>query len=102
MSLTSNLSMFKPEELNYYLNGNSALDRFTIDETRLIWQAYQFAYEAHKIQKRELGEPFITHPLAAAKIVIELGMDADTVAATLLHDVIEDTNISVATLEELF
>lgn len=102
MSLTSSQSMLKPEELNYYLNGNSSLDRFTIDETRLIWQAYQFAFEAHKSQKRESGEPFITHPLAAAKIVIDLGMDADTVAATLLHDVIEDANIPVATLEELF
>jgi GTP pyrophosphokinase len=102
MSLTSNATLLKPEELNYYLSGNSSLERFTIDETRLIWQAYQFAFEAHKNQKRESGEPFITHPLESAKIVMELGMDAVTVAATLLHDVIEDAKIPEKTLEELF
>lgn len=102
MSLISSVALLKPEELNAYLSGNSALERFTIDETRLIWQAYLFAYEAHKNQRRESGEPFIIHPLSAAKIVMELGMDADTVAATLLHDVIEDANTPVATIVELF
>ena len=63
-----------------------------------IEHAYQVAAEAHKEQKRKSGEPYITHPVAAACILVELGMDTPCVVAGLLHDVVEDTDI---TLEEI-
>ena len=53
--------------------------------------AYDFAAEAHKEQFRQSGEPYIVHPLAVAYILVELGMDTDTICAALLHDVVEDT-----------
>lgn len=63
-----------------------------------ITSAYKLAELKHHDQKRESGEPYITHPLAVAQILVELGMDTDTICAALLHDVVEDTD---TTLEEL-
>ena len=56
-----------------------------------IITAYEFAKEAHKDQFRQSGEPYIVHPLAVAYILLELGMDSETICAALLHDVVEDT-----------
>jgi GTP diphosphokinase / guanosine-3',5'-bis(diphosphate) 3'-diphosphatase len=56
-----------------------------------ITKAYNFASDAHREQKRESGEPYIVHPLEVAGILAELGLDTNTIAAGLLHDVIEDT-----------
>ena len=63
-----------------------------------IVSAYELAEKYHHNQKRESGEPYITHPLSVAYILLELGMDTDTICAALLHDVVEDTP---CTLEEL-
>ncbi len=63
-----------------------------------IVSAYEKAAYWHKDQKRESGEPYVTHPLAVAYILLELGMDTDTICAALLHDIVEDTP---CTLEEL-
>src|SRR3989454_8356745 len=60
-------------------------------DAELIRRAYAYAAEAHLGQKRVSGEPYITHPAAVAMLVAELGMDPATIAATLLHDVPEDT-----------
>ena len=60
-------------------------------DAELIRRAYAYAAEAHLGQKRISGEPYITHPGAVAMLVTELGMDPATIAATLLHDVPEDT-----------
>lgn len=67
-----------------------------------ITSAYEFAADKHKDQKRESGEPYITHPIAVAQILIELGMDTDTICAALLHDVVEDTEASLEDLKKRF
>ncbi len=63
-----------------------------------IVSAYEKAEHYHHTQKRESGEPYITHPVAVAYILLELGMDTDTICAALLHDVVEDTD---CTLDEI-
>ncbi len=60
------------------------------DRQRLV-KAYEYAKEAHGGQKRASGEPYFIHPCEVAEILIDLGLDAATIAAALLHDVIEDT-----------
>ncbi|MBO5448583.1 MAG: bifunctional (p)ppGpp synthetase/guanosine-3',5'-bis(diphosphate) 3'-pyrophosphohydrolase [Ruminococcus sp.] len=63
-----------------------------------IVSAYELAEKYHHDQRRESGEPYISHPLAVAHILLDLGMDTDTICSALLHDVVEDT---ACTLEEL-
>jgi GTP diphosphokinase / guanosine-3',5'-bis(diphosphate) 3'-diphosphatase len=70
--------------------------------TALIARAYERAAEAHRGQSRKSGEPYITHPVAVAKIVAELGLDDITIAAALLHDAVEDTGVTVADVEADF
>ena len=64
----------------------------------VLASAIDYATEKHAGQKRKSGEPYINHPLAVAEILIEWGMDIDTVVAGVLHDTVEDTD---ATLDEL-
>lgn len=64
----------------------------------LLQRAYDVAEERHASQRRKSGDPYITHPLAVASILAELGMDTTTLVAALLHDTVEDTGYS---LEEL-
>jgi GTP diphosphokinase / guanosine-3',5'-bis(diphosphate) 3'-diphosphatase len=71
-------------------------------DTDLIARAYDLADEAHSGQTRRSGEPYIGHPVAVAEIVAGLGMDAATVAAALLHDVVEDTGVSLETVASKF
>ncbi len=61
------------------------------EERDRLLKAYDFAKIAHQNQKRASGEPYFIHPCAVAEILIELGLNANTIAAALLHDVIEDT-----------
>ena len=68
------------------------------DDITMIEKAYRIADEAHKEQKRKSGEPYIIHPLCVAIILADLEMDKETIAAGLLHDVVEDT---IMTLEQL-
>ena len=63
-----------------------------------ITEAYQYASKAHEGQLRQSGDPYITHPIAVAQILVELGMDTETICAGLLHDVVEDT---ASTLDEI-
>ncbi|GJL73043.1 MAG: guanosine-3',5'-bis(diphosphate) 3'-pyrophosphohydrolase [Nitrosomonas sp.] len=64
--------------------------------------AYEFSQGAHSGQFRKTGEPYISHPLAVASILEELHLDAHTLAAALLHDVVEDTDISSLEISERF
>lgn len=67
-----------------------------------IQAAYDFAEKAHKGQVRTSGEPYITHPVAVAYILLEMCMDTDTICAALLHDVVEDTGVELDTLRRKF
>lgn len=62
--------------------------------TKLIQKAYDYAYEHHKNQNRKSGEPYIIHPLQVANILVDIGLDEATICAALLHDVVEDTNVT--------
>jgi GTP pyrophosphokinase len=67
-----------------------------------IRRAYRYADEKHRGQLRHSGEPYITHPLGVARITAGLGLDAETVQAALLHDVVEDTGATLPEVEAEF
>ncbi len=71
------------------------------DLTR-IREAYEFADQAHYGQVRKSGEPYILHPLAVAEILVNMQMDTISIIAALLHDVVEDTTVSLETVREKF
>ncbi len=62
------------------------------EDRDMLLRAYDFAKNAHSNQKRASGEPYFIHPCAVAEILVDLGLDAETIAGALLHDVIEDTS----------
>ncbi len=75
-------------------------------QVQLVYEAYRFGAEAHAGQRRLSGEPYITHPLAVARILAEMRMDHQSIIAAILHDVIEDTptakdHVAVAFGEEV-
>ncbi|WP_246497838.1 RelA/SpoT family protein [Natronoglycomyces albus] len=71
-------------------------------DIRLLQKAYDTADRLHEGQFRKSGDPYITHPLAVASILAELGMDTNTMVAALLHDTVEDTAYALEELEEEF
>ena len=78
-------------------------ERATAEEVDRIYRAYEFAYEAHKEQKRKSGEPYIMHPIAVASIVArELELGDNSVISAFLHDVVEDTDYTVEDIRERF
>jgi GTP pyrophosphokinase len=68
-------------------------------DLKLIDRAYQIAAQAHEGQLRKSGDPFISHPLGVATILADLGLDESTIAAALLHDAVEDTEMTLAQVE---
>ena len=72
------------------------------DDKNIIKKAIEFSSKAHRDQTRKSGDPFITHPIEVAKILTSLNLDASAIAAGLLHDTIEDTNISIDDVQSLF
>ena len=73
------------------------------EDKDLIRKAFDIAVDAHSKQRRKTGEPYIFHPIAVAKIVAkEIGLGATSIAAALLHDVVEDTSYTIADMEQLF
>lgn len=84
---------------------NSILNKTDPARTKdhaLITKAFEFAKKAHEGQFRTSGEPYITHPVAAATMVANLKLDSATIAACLLHDVLEDTSVTEKELEKEF
>jgi guanosine-3',5'-bis(diphosphate) 3'-pyrophosphohydrolase len=71
-------------------------------DVRLVEAAYQLAETSHEGQQRISGEPFIEHPLGVSHILADLGMDTTTLVAALLHDVVEDTDLSLDDIEQRF
>src|SRR5450432_2229692 len=72
------------------------------EQVERIRKAYLIGADAHAGQTRKSGEPYITHPVAVARILAELGMDAETIIAAILHDTLEDTPLSRTELESEF
>ena len=72
------------------------------DQVARVIKAYQIGAHAHAGQKRKSGEPYITHPVAVAAILADLGMDAETIIAAILHDTLEDTPLSRQEIEREF
>ena len=75
---------------------------FSDPDINRITEAYRFAEKAHDGQKRRSGEPYIIHPVAVAQILAEMGMDADSICAALLHDVVEDTPVTDEEISKKF
>ncbi len=79
-----------------------ARPHYTEDDILELEHAIDLAFKAHGGQKRKSGEPYIIHPLAVAAILIEWEMDIDSVIAGILHDTVEDTDVTLEQLESLF
>jgi GTP diphosphokinase / guanosine-3',5'-bis(diphosphate) 3'-diphosphatase len=82
--------------LSRIVSYDSKADPVAIDD------AYGIAFAAHEAQKRDNGEPYITHPLAVATILAGYRLDASSIITALLHDVIEDTSVTLATVQKRF
>lgn len=90
-----------PEEL--YQDLIASIRRYhPSDDISMIEKAYRLASEAHKTQKRKSGEPYIIHPLCVAIILADLELDKESIAAGLMHDVIEDTDVTFDDLAKEF
>ncbi|GAA0327140.1 RelA/SpoT family protein [Oceanobacillus oncorhynchi subsp. oncorhynchi] len=94
--------MAKDENVNITDIVEKVKEYLSDDDVALIEHAYEFAKEAHKDQFRKSGEPYIIHPVQVAGILAELLMDAETISAGFLHDVIEDTDVTFEQMEEEF
>ncbi len=77
-------------------------ENFSQDDIVRIEKAFRIADDAHEGQKRRSGEPYIIHPVAVACILADMGMDADSVCAALLHDVVEDTPTTAEEIRSMF
>lgn len=75
---------------------------FTPADIEQVWAAYRYAAVAHEGQTRRTGEPYISHPVAVACILAKLHLDLPTVMAALLHDVVEDTGVAIAEINQKF
>src|SRR5690625_3767634 len=72
------------------------------EDILFIQEAYDYAAEAHAKQFRKSGEPYIVHPIQVASILVDLELDPSTIAGGFLHDVVEDTDITIEQIEETF
>lgn len=80
----------------------SFIKRHGLKNDAALEKAFAIAQKAHEGQFRNSGEPYVSHPIAVAEILAELGMDSDTIIAGLLHDVVEDTELTMAEIQKEF
>lgn len=71
-------------------------------DVKLLQKAFEYSYEAHKDQLRKSGDPYFEHPLEVARILVDLKMDVGTICGALLHDVAEDTGVTLEEVNEAF
>lgn len=104
MAYTVTIEEEKKEIAKRYKNLlKDSYETLTVKDKKLIRKAFDVAADAHKDQRRKTGEPYIYHPIAVAKIVADnIGLGATSIAAALLHDVVEDTEITIDDIEQLF
>ncbi len=89
--------LISPEEIN-----SRMIEYTDIVDYELLKKAYVFALNKHGTQLRESGDPYFSHPLEVAEILLNLKMDQETIIAGMLHDTLEDTNTAVDELKEQF
>lgn len=99
--MTLRSAMQNPDDLYKQLT-ECILRYHPSDDLTLVRSAYELAREAHKDQKRHSGEPYIIHPLHVAIILAEMEMDKETIVSGLLHDVVEDTDVTLDEIREKF
>ena len=101
---TSQAELEKKEILNRYRGLlRSCRSKLDNEDKKLIRKAFDIALEAHKNARRKSGEPYIYHPIAVARIVAEeIGLGAVAIACALLHDTVEDTDITLNDIEGMF
>ena len=93
----------KKPDIDYFDDLRSEVSQYLDKESlEVVHRAFLCGKKAHEGQVRASGEPYITHPVAVARILAEMRMDVESVIAALLHDVIEDTLIDKATLVKHF
>ena len=92
----------KPELVAYSALLDEMKPRFTTEQIAEVTQAYAFARDAHEGQTRSSGDPYITHPIAVARIALEMQLDHYSVMSALLHDVLEDTRATREVLVNTF
>jgi guanosine-3',5'-bis(diphosphate) 3'-pyrophosphohydrolase len=98
----------KPDRAGRALNARFARLLDTVrqnrptDDIELLRRAYEFAGEQHRLQRRESGEPYLSHPLEVAHILAEMRLDVTTLCAALLHDIVEDTKIPLNQIAQQF
>jgi len=107
MAETSNLkktNLSQQDSFNPALNSLLKKSKLYLDKNQitLIRDAYNFSNESHRGQLRKSGEPYINHPLSVASILAEMKMDAVSIAAAILHDVVEDTAAAKEDIERKF
>ncbi len=99
--LNSSINLTVPEWLQKCLNDSSADDRRQKD-IALIRHAFEFAYQLHQGQYRKSGEAYICHPVAVAGLLRDFGGSAAMIASGFLHDVVEDTDVTIEEIEQHF
>jgi GTP diphosphokinase / guanosine-3',5'-bis(diphosphate) 3'-diphosphatase len=102
IATTPILDVKVPDWLQECLTSASTADEPVTDDMDLICRAFRFAYELHQGQYRASGEPYIAHPIAVAGLLKDLGGSGVMIAAGFLHDVVEDTDITVEEIESRF
>ncbi|HEY9836509.1 MAG TPA: HD domain-containing protein, partial [Vampirovibrionales bacterium] len=88
--------------ISYNESPDSSLADLSQNDNSLICRAFEFAYQLHECQRRKSGEPYIIHPIAVAGLLRELGGSSAMIAAGFLHDVVEDTEVTLEEIQERF